>query len=245
MIVSAHQPYFCPYPGYFAKAMRSDVFVILDAVQFPRGGTWITRNRFKNDCGTFWMSVPVWKKGRGTQKIDEVMICAEGRWRRKHIDSIKAAYGHAPYLDDHLPVFEKAFRDDRRLIADLDTEMIIHVLTYLGIPAKVVLLSGLGVRGTGTGLLTAVCRELGASEFLAFSPARKYLHEGLFREAGIDISYLSPRPVVYPQLWGEFIPNLSIFDLLLNCGKKAYEIIERHVFRQGEGPLRGEPGTGA
>jgi len=54
---------------------RSDVFVILDNVQFPRATTWITRNRFKNDQGTLWMSIPVWKKGLGLQKLNEVRIC--------------------------------------------------------------------------------------------------------------------------------------------------------------------------
>jgi hypothetical protein len=232
MIVSAHQPYFCPYPGYFAKAMYSDVFVILDSVQFPRGGSWITRNRFKNDQGPFWMSIPVWKKGQGLQSIAGVRICHEGSWKRKHLESIRTAYGHAPYLQDHLPHLEKIFQDGYRLIRDLDLVLITHVMEYLGTRAKVLLMSELGVKGTGTALLTAICRELGASEFLSFSPARKYLDQGLFREAGIAISYISPPPLVYPQLWGQFIPNLSVFDLLLNCGKKSCEIMERQFRKE-------------
>ena len=71
MILSTSQPYFSPFPGFFLKAFLSDIFVILDEVQFPRGTTWLTRNRFKNDQGTLWMTVPVWKKGLGLQKIKE------------------------------------------------------------------------------------------------------------------------------------------------------------------------------
>jgi hypothetical protein len=67
MIVSANQPYFFPYPGFFYKAHHSDIFVILDTVQFPRGTTWITRNRFKNHQGSLWMTLPVRKKGLGLQ----------------------------------------------------------------------------------------------------------------------------------------------------------------------------------
>ncbi len=231
MIVSAHQPYFCPYPGYFAKAMRSDVFVVLDAVQFPRGSSWVTRNRFKNDQGAFWMSVPVKKKGLGLQRIDGVRVLREGGWGRKHLESIRTAYARAPYLDDHLPVFERAFTHGQELIRDLDLELITHALKYLGSGTRVVLQSSLHARGNGTGLLVELCRELKASAFLTYASARKYLDEGLFADAGIALSFFSPQPVVYPQLWGDFIPNLSVFDLLLTCGEKSREIMEKQYRR--------------
>ncbi|MDH3344715.1 MAG: WbqC family protein, partial [Desulfobacteraceae bacterium] len=102
MILSANQPYFFPFPGFFYKAYLSDIFVILDNVQFPRGTTWITRNRFKNDQGSLWMTVPVKKKGLGLQKIDAVRICHNGRWPKKHLESLKNAYSRAPYFKAHI-----------------------------------------------------------------------------------------------------------------------------------------------
>lgn len=231
MILSAHQPYFCPYPGYFAKAMNSHVFVLLDSVQFPRGGTWITRNRFKNDRGTFWVSMPVWKKGRGLQKINEVRICHESRSNRKHLESLKCAYAHAPYLEEHLPLFERTFSERYDRIGDVDIEIITYAAECLGIPARTVLLSGLDIPERGSGLITALCRALGASEYLAFSSARKYLDEDLFRKAGVRISFIDPPAPIYPQLWGNFIPNLSVFDLLFNCGAKARDIMMKAQVR--------------
>jgi hypothetical protein len=62
MMISVNQPYFFPFGGFFYKAYLFDNFVILDDVQFPRGTTWITRNRFKNAQGSLWMTVPVIKK---------------------------------------------------------------------------------------------------------------------------------------------------------------------------------------
>jgi len=59
MIVSTSRPYFAPFPGFFYLANFCDIFVILDTVRFPRGSTWITRNRFKNDQGTLWLTIPV------------------------------------------------------------------------------------------------------------------------------------------------------------------------------------------
>ncbi len=233
MVISAHQPYFCPYPGYFAKVMLSDVFVLLDSVQFPRGGSWIARNRFKNDSGVFWIAVPVWKKGRGLQKINEVLVCNEGDWKRKHMESIRSSYARAPYLEDHLPPFQQAFSDSSGKITGIDRDMITHVAGYLDMPARVVLLSELGIHDSGTRLLVAICRDLGADRFLAFSSARKYLDEGLFHEAGITVSFINPPVLVYPQLWGDFIPNLSIYDLLFNCGKKAKDIMKKGYLKPG------------
>jgi len=225
MIISANQPYFFPYPGVFYKAYHSDVFVVLDEVQFPRRTTWITRNRFKNDQGTLWMTVPVWKKGLGLQKINEVRICHEGRWAKKHMDSLRNAYGHAPYFTDHFNFIETLFSERFEKLIDLNTQIIKYFLKILDIETKVILLSELGVQAVGNQLLVEICRNLGSSRFLAQNAAGKYLDTDLFNKEAIKIEYVKPPSLIYPQLWGSFIPNLSAFDLVVNCGPKSHDIL--------------------
>ncbi len=228
MIISANQPYFCPYPGFFYKAYLSDVLVLLDEVQFPLRTTWLSRNRFKNDQGELWLTVPVWKKGLGLQKINRVEICREGRWPRKHLASLTTAYGHAPYLEEHFPFLEKMFSPEFTRLADLNVAVIRYLMGCLQMDTKIVLQSELGVTGKGTGLLLELCRVLGATIFLTLAPAKKYLENELFAEAGIELrpfTYVAP---VYPQLWGDFLANLSAFDLVLTCGPKAREIVLNH-----------------
>jgi hypothetical protein len=152
MIIAANQPYFAPYPGFFAKALLADVLVILDDVQFPQGTTWTSRNRFKNDQGELWLTIPVWKKGLGKQPINRVRICYEGRWLRKHLESLETAYRNAPYLEDHLGFLEELFaaRFDRLL--DLNLAMIRYLLDCLQIHTRLVLLSELGVTARGSQL---------------------------------------------------------------------------------------------
>lgn len=227
MIISAYQPYFAPFPGFFAKAIRSDVLVLLDTVQFPRGSTWLARNRFKNDQGTLWMTVPVWKKGLGLQRINEVRICHERPWAKKHLASLKTAYGNAPFFEEHLDFLEKTFSTRFEKLIDLNLRIIEHLMARFQISTEVRFLSELSIEAKEPQLSVEICKKLGASYFLAQSSARKYLDRALFQMGGIELNFFNPRPPVYPQLWGAFIPNLSAFDLLFNCGPKGSAILMR------------------
>jgi hypothetical protein len=225
MILSANQPYFFPYPGFFYKAYRSDVFVILDTVQFPRGTTWTTRNRFKNHQGSLWMTVPVKKKGLGLQKINTVKICHDGRWAKKHLESMRNAYANAPYVKEHLIFLEDLFSTKFEKLIDFNLKIIRYLMKHLQINTEVILLSELDIPAKGVHLLIEMCRKLEASQFLAQRDARKYLDADRFTEAGIQLMDVKPPSQVYPQLWGSFIPNLSALDLVLNCGSKAHDIM--------------------
>ena len=223
MIVACSQPYFAPFPGFFYKIYRADVFVILDSVQFPRGTTWISRNRFKNDKGTLWLTVPVKKKGLGLQRINAVKIYHDGRWERKHLQSLKTAYAHAPYFKEHRALVEQMFEPER--LVDLNLHIIHYILDYLGISTRIVLLSELDIDGRGTVLLLRICKALGASDFLVQKAAAKYLQLEQFENEAIRLHFTNYPKLVYPQLWGDFIPNLSILDLIFNCGPKSFEIL--------------------
>ncbi len=227
MIISTYQPYFAPFPGFFKKIMLSDVFVIMDSVQFPLGRSWLTRNRFKNDKGSYWIRIPVWRTGKGIQKINEVRICYEREWKEKVLKGLDMAYKNAPYFLEIIQAWEDILRREPELLLDLNLYLIRYVLDYLGIKKRILLLSELGIEEKEPELSLRICKMLGADRFLAQKSAEKYLDGELFRKEGIELIFFNPRPPIYPQLWGDFIPNLSIFDLLFNCGKKSVEIIKR------------------
>jgi hypothetical protein len=229
MILSAHQPYFAPYAGFFYKAHLSDVLCLLDEAQFPRGTTWVSRNRFKSHQGALWITIPVWKKGLGLQTINQVRICHQGRWHKKHLKSLKTAYDRAPYFFDHLGFVEKIFSEKFERLAELNLTTLRYLMRALRVDTRLVRLSEIPAPSTGTLRLVEICRAAGASRFLAQSAAAKYLDEKLFLDAGIDLAFFDPPSPVYPQLWGDFIPNLSVFDLLFNCGPKAHDILFKRM----------------
>jgi len=225
MIVAAHQPYFAPFGGFFHKIHLADTFVILDTVQYPRGTTWMSRNRFKNAQGTLWLTIPTMKKGLGLQRIDEVRICDDGRWARKHLDSIRTAYAHAPYLADHAVFIEELFSGKHERLLDLNMDIVLYLLEIFPIRTEVTLLSDLGIKTKGTRLIIDICRALGSSRYLVQSSAMKYVDPKAFQDAGIQLHCFRYPSPIYPQLWGEFLPNLSAWDLVLNCGPKAWELL--------------------
>ena len=58
--------------------------------------------------------------------------------------------------------------------------------------------------------------------------ARKYLDESEFAGRNIKVQwYHYQQYEEYHQLWGNFIPNLSILDVLFNCGRSAKNLLTK------------------
>lgn len=225
MVLTTHQPIFLPWPGFFFKATQVDVMVLLDDVQFPLGRGWMNRNRLKSDNGMLWLTVPVWKKGRGKQIIRNVQICSEEDWREKHLRSILHYYANAPYLGSYYSMIESIYQQQHELLTHLNIKLIRYFWDVLGLKTKLILQSELGILGKGTDLIVQICRNLNAGQYITFPIVEKYLDLQQFENNNIKISYAQHHPPIYPQLWGDFIYNLSTLDLLLNCGPKSREII--------------------
>jgi len=226
MIVSTHQPIFLPWPGFFFKSMKSDCMVLLDDVQYPRGRGWMNRNRLKCAGGELWLTVPVYRKNRGLQRIQDVTICNDTRWVMKHLRAIQQSYAHAPYIDSIFQAVEKVYSKAHTKILSLNLDLIHALHDALDLKNHIRLQSKIGANGNGTDLIVDVCKRLGADTYLAFRPAEKYLDAQKLKRGGVRVVYEPFYPPVYPQLWGDFLYNLSALDLALSCGPKSAQIIE-------------------
>lgn len=245
MTCAALRPYFAPYPGFFRIAAEVETLVLLDRVQFPRGTTWLTRNRFKNADGELWLTVPVWKKGLGLQCIGDVRICREGAWPRKHLQSLRAAYARAPYVQDHLPFLERLYGSGQEHLARFNTAIIRHIAQALGLGVRIVPQSDIGIEGLGSALLARLCRHLGADELVVPGGAEDHMERAPLELEGVRIRPLRSRPPVYPQLWGPFVPNLSTFDMLFTCGPASRRLLRKDADGTPEGGEIRDPGPGS
>lgn len=236
-IIAVHQPNYIPWPGFFYKISRSDAFVLLDTVQFSRR-SFTHRNRIKgSQCNIIWLTVPVFKKGRFYQKIDEVRINRTVKWQRKHMGTLQMNYANAPFFHYYRDALEDIYSRNWERLVDLNLAILSFVMGELGIKKKCIRASEMNLKGEKTALLVAIVKELNGDTYLSGSGARNYIDEQIFRKEKIRLSYYQYGSFVYPQLWGKFIPNLSILDLLFNCGKESRNLIEHRwgYERAGEG----------
>ncbi|WP_323720622.1 WbqC family protein [Acetomicrobium sp.] len=225
MIVGIHQPNFLPWLGYFYKIAQCDVFVLLDNVQYTKN-SFINRNRIKTPRGADWLTVPVIIKGRFGQLIRDVEVNGTVDWRKKHLRTLEINYRKAKYFE---PIFEGLMAiylaNDWENLCELNIRLLNWTLSILGLKKQLVLASSLHVDGESTQLLIDIIKKLGGHEYISGFGGAHYQEEELFEKAGIMLTYYDFKHPVYPQLWTGFIHNLSIIDLLFNCGSESLGVL--------------------
>lgn len=213
MRVTVHQPDFMPWLGFFARWRDSDLYVVLDDVQFLRRG-WHHRDRIKTAAGPAWLTVPVRKKGRFEQLICDVEV-EDGSWRRKHLAAIAAAYARAPRFAEVFPLLEEVYGRNHTRLMDLNLDLLRLFARLLGITTPTALASEHAIASSGTERLVALCQAHGADAYLTGTGSRDYLDESLFTARGIRVEWQEYTTTPYPQLHGEFTPRLSALDYLM------------------------------
>ena len=225
------QPGYIPWLGFFDLMRRVDVFVLYDDVQFDKHG-WRNRNRIKTAHGLQWLTVPVFHSGREGQRIHDVEIDNQLPWARKHMRSIEQAYAHAPYVDRYYQDLEELLTRDWKLLLDLDVALIELFRGWLDLPSNVVRCSTLDVPGLRNERLLRLCEHFGATRYLTGNAARAYLDVPAFEARGIEVEWQSYLHPIYPQQHGDFAINLSVVDLVLNCGPDSRAILAHEVQKQ-------------
>ncbi|MGB2600808.1 MAG: WbqC family protein [Candidatus Omnitrophota bacterium] len=222
MKIAIHQPQYLPWLGYFDKMDQSDVFVLLDDVQYKKN-EWQNRNKIRNSEGWQWITVPVlYEFG---QEIREVNIDTAGNWREKHIKSIELNYSKAPYFDKYFTFFLDIFEREWQSLSDLNTHFIEYFKETLGIKAKLIRSSNLNVQTSSTERLVDICKLLEADVYLSGAGGEEYLDVELFKQSGIGLEFQAYKHPRYEQVYEGFEPYMAVADLLFCQGDKSIEII--------------------
>jgi hypothetical protein len=225
VILSAHQPAYLPWLGYFDKIARADVFVYLDTVQFEKN-SFINRNRIKTPQGPLWLTIPVKIKDHLATTLRETEVDGSRPWSVKHLKTIAMNYSRAQYFSVCFPKLEALLAHTPSNLADLCWRQLQFWLMEFRITTRVVRSSELSVSGSKSDLILELCRHFGSTNYLSGRLGRDYLRADDFAASGITLEYQHYTYPVYPQLWGEFLPHMSILDFWMNCGPDSRQFAE-------------------
>ena len=218
MIVTIHQPSYLPWVPFLEKGLRSDVYVMLDNVQFEKNSE-TNRNRIKTAQGATWLTVPVSRQS--DTLIYEVQIReTQQGWRRKHRRTIEESYRKAPYFDVVAPpLFDLLDRNWESLLP-LNLAVDKLFLEFGGFSGRVLSASEMEVPGTNWRKVLEICQALGADTYLSGLAGFDYMDLPAFDEAGIKVLFQQYQHGEYPQRFPKvgFTPRLSALDLFMNLG---------------------------
>lgn len=231
MICAVHQPQTFPYLGYFAKMIQADCFVYLDNVQFKKN-EWQNRNRIKSSNGWQWLTVPVLHNFG--QPITDVAINQSVNWQEKHLQMLQTCYGKASYFSHYFQELKNIYQHSWEKLVDFNLTTLAWLKQVLGIKTPTYLASEIisaedNAALTADERLIAICQFLQADTYLSGAGGHAYLNCDLFPQNNIKLIFQNFQHPSYPQLFGEFIPYMSILDLIFNCGDNSESIIRRGI----------------
>lgn len=222
-IIAIHQPNYIPWLGYFYKIYISDIFVFLDDVQYSNEGMH-NYHYVKTNQGRYRLKIPV--KQKFGNLINEVQTREELGWRLKHIKTIECNYKKATYFDEVFSDYSGLIKDGGTSLVSLNSKIIQFFAEKLGLQTEFSYSSILDLKSVKELKVIGICKALNADVYFSGIGAKSYQDEQLFSSFNLELRYSNYKPFIYPQLWGEYTPNVSILDYLMNCGYDWQRVLD-------------------
>jgi hypothetical protein len=226
MIVAIHQPHYIPWLGYLDRMVKSDLFIILDHVQFERRN-YQNRTQILLEGEPRWLTVPVVQVSQKETIPEKRVDNSEGGsrlWGPTHFKTLRYAYRKAPFFERYAPRLREILEARWDRLLDLNMATLEFVREAFEIRTPLRLSSEMGAEGARSELLLNLCRAVGpGTTFLGgMGGSRRYLDQDAFSAAGVGVQWQDLAHPVYPQCGGgPFKPGLTALDLLFNVGPQA------------------------
>jgi hypothetical protein len=217
MLLSGHQPVYLPSILLFTKIAHSDEFMFTGHCQ-ASPGTWHNRNQIRGAK----LTIPV--KHDFGQSINETEFAGD-HWKKKHLRSIEFAYGKRPFFKDYFPRIAEIILLPALSLGLLNVRLIELFIEILELKTEMLDSVDYPIEGHRTDMLISMCKATGADQYLSNRGAMDYVDEEKMAGAGIKHRWLNFVHPIYDQGHSEFITNLSIIDLLFNCGPDSGRIV--------------------
>lgn len=215
MKLAIRQPYLFPYIGYFQVINYVDKYIILDDVNYINKG-WINRNRILLCNHEHLFTVPLLNASQN-KLISEICLVSDPKWKSKFLKTIETAYKKAPEFKKAFPLIEGIINNEDINLSDYISYSLKQLCNYLEIVTPIISSSV----PYNTRLLKSqdkileICRQEGAETYVDTSGATELYKHDAFRNKGMRLEFLKAKPIEYSQFGKEFIPGLSIIDVLM------------------------------
>ncbi len=221
-IVAIHQPNFFPWLGYFDKIARSDIFIFLDDVQFPKkGGVWTNRVKLMIAGEDKWITCPINRAYHGVLRVNEVYFANNDSWRVKLHRTLDSNYRRHPYFEETMHVISSLIDYSNDNVADFNANAITTIAEHLGLDvSRIIRSSDIPVTGHSNELLSALTLALGGDVYMCGGGADEYQDEAIFLKNNLELrrqNFVHPKYEQFKNS-GDFVAGLSILDALMNLG---------------------------
>lgn len=209
MIITAHQPEHLPYFGFLDKVNKSDVFVVLDDVQYTKQN-FQNRNRILSPNGPRWLTVPITKHNESSIIKDQKTT---SNWKTKYKNQVVEAYRKYPYFNEGLNFIEQMLDVDSDRLIDYNMCYIDLVFDALNINTRMIMSSSLELYTTGAQRIHDICSLFEHSYYMAGPGSEEYMDT--------TTGTLTPNTKFssYPQINSDsFVSHLSSLDIIMSVG---------------------------
>lgn len=227
--VAIIQPYVFPYIGYFQLLYSVEYVVFYDDVNFIKRG-WINRNRILMNHSDFMFSVPL-EKASQNKLINQTFVLDDQLFKKNFLMQLKFAYSKAPFYNEISELIESVFEHKIKTIADLAIISILKVFSYLDIDLKWMNSSQQFSESKGqerADRLIGITKKLGCNTYFNPIGGKELYQKEYFKSKGIDLGFIQTGEIKYTQLNNEFIPYLSIIDVLMFNDKNEVKNLLNH-----------------
>ncbi|MDX2219912.1 MAG: WbqC family protein [Burkholderiales bacterium] len=214
MRLAIMQPYFLPYIGYFQLMQAVDTFVLYDNIKYTKKG-WINRNRFLRNGKDAVFSVPL-RSASDSLDIRDRQVAADFD-REKLLNQFLGAYRNAPFFTQTFKLIEQVVHHENTNLFGYLCHSIRLTCEYLGIVVDFRTSSNVNIDHAlkGQDKVLAMCTALDASTYVNPPGGIGLYSSKAFRERNIELRFIRPQVCEYSQFDHEFVPWLSIVDVMM------------------------------
>ena len=215
MKLAIMQPYIFPYIGYFQLIKAVDKFVIYDDVNFINRG-WINRNRILVNGKDSLFTIPL-KEASQNKLINEIEVNWDDAWKSKWLKTLEQSYKKAPFFQQVLPIIEQTLGQEKTIFSEIIVENLRLINAYLGITTEIISSSSIyqNTELKAQTRIVDICLQEKANHYINPIGGIELYQKEVFEEKGMQLNFIKSKPVQYPQLKNEFVPWLSILDVLM------------------------------